>query len=121
MKITYFKTTDGYAAVSNESPKGFKGTLYITQVGDTPESVEETAVDPRQLSKWAEVDVNDLPGEWAKAFGIEEPAAPEVVEPEVVEPEVVEPEALNYVGVVLFFVVATVGIVLLDMLLQSPH
>lgn len=86
MKITYYKAADGYAAVTSESPKGFKGILFIGKSG-TLDKIVETAFEANQLRKMTKVAKADVPPEWVEAFGYEEPD-PEPEPP--VEPPPVE-------------------------------
>lgn len=72
MKTTYYQTADGYIAVTNQSPRGFKGSLYIGKIGPL-DKVTETAFSPQQLCKLTPVDLADVPAEWIEAFGYDEP------------------------------------------------
>jgi hypothetical protein len=84
MKITYYKAGDGYIAVTKESPKGFKGILFIGKTG-TLDKIVETAFEANQLRKLTKVTKADVPAEWVKALGYEEPDPAPPVEPPPVE------------------------------------
>lgn len=76
MGTSYYKTDDGYIAVTSQSPKGFRGSLYIGRGGPI-DAIVETCFSPQQLRRLAAVDLADVPAEWVEALGYDEPVEPE--------------------------------------------
>src|SRR5690349_12114898 len=72
MKITYFQDGDGYLAVTDKSPKDFKGVLFIGKSGVDLE-VKEVVFTPEQLRGLPQIDKSDMPAAWILAFGYEQP------------------------------------------------
>lgn len=69
MKITYFKDPNGNIhTVTDESPKGFKGVLYVGQGPDGEEQVYAVNV----LQKWEKVEEPKPEPEPATNFEIQE-------------------------------------------------
>jgi hypothetical protein len=83
MRITYYQDEHGgYLGVTEESPKGFTGVVFVgrgPQPGGGPETVSEQAYATDQLRRLRRVEPCDVPAEWMEAIGYEEPV---VVEPE---------------------------------------
>ena len=90
MSVTYYQDGHGgYLGLTEESPNGFKGVVFVgrgPQPGRGPESVSEQAYAVDQLRRLERV----VPAEWMAAIGYEEPV---VVEPCKPEPEP-EPEEI---------------------------
>jgi len=88
MSITYYQDEHGgYLGVTGESPKGFRGIIFVgrgPEPGGGPETMHEQAFATDQLGRLDRVDPWDVPAEWMEAIGYEEPVEP--YEPES-EPE----------------------------------
>jgi hypothetical protein len=82
VRIKYFQTECGYLAVTNESPRDFKGVLFIGKFGTDPTKVEEVVITPEQVHNLPEIAKADMPAVWMTAFGYESPITPE---PEQIE------------------------------------
>ena len=85
MNVTYYQDEHGgYLGVTDESPKGFQGVVFVgcgPQPGGGPETVAEQAYAVDQLRRLKQVDPRDVPAEWMEAIGYEEPVVAEL-EPE---------------------------------------
>ena len=94
MGVTYYQDEyGGYLGVTDESPKGFQGVVFVgsgPRPGGGSETVHEQAYAPDQLRRLEQVEAGDVPAEWMEAIGYEEPV---VVEPYKPEPEP-EPEEI---------------------------
>lgn len=97
MRVTYYQDEyGGYLGATEESPKGFKGVVFVgrgPQPGGGPEAVTEQAYAANQLRRLEPVDPCDVPAEWIEAIGYEEPV---VVEPRQPEPEPEREEVTVY-------------------------
>ena len=86
MSITYYQDEhDGYLGVTEESPRGFRGIIFVGRgpdPGGGPETVYEQAYAADQLRRLERVDPRDVPAEWMEAIGYEEPVEPYEPEPE---------------------------------------
>jgi hypothetical protein len=70
MKVSYFKTGHGYTAVTNRSPKGFKGVVFLGRGSDSGiEAIQERAWAWNQLAEMEEVPEVDVPDKWLLALG----------------------------------------------------
>ena len=76
MEIRYFSKDDAFIAVTDISPKGFKGVVLIgkgpTTEGDIT-TVTEQAFAIETLKRLKVVPKHDVPDEWLEAFGYEAP------------------------------------------------
>jgi hypothetical protein len=86
MSITYYQDEHGgYLGVTGESPKGFRGIIFVgrgPEPGGGPETVHEQAYAMDQLGRLDRVDPCDVPAEWMETIGYEEPVEPYEPEPE---------------------------------------
>jgi len=92
MSITYYQDEHGgYLGVTGESPKGFRGIIFVgrgPEPGGGPETVHEQAYATDQLGRLDRVDPWDVPAEWMETIGYEEPVEPYEPEPEPEREEV---------------------------------
>ena len=90
MRITYYQDEHGgYLGVTEESPKGFQGVVFVgcgPRPGGGHETVHEQAYAIDQLRRLERVEACDVPADWMEAIGYEEPVVVEPYEPEP-EPE----------------------------------
>jgi|GEM_PF-6975961 len=86
MNVTYYQDEHGgYLGVTDESPKGFQGVVFVgcgPQPGGGPETVAEQAYAVDQLQRLEPIAPRDVPAEWMEAIGYEEPVEPYEPEPE---------------------------------------
>jgi hypothetical protein len=91
MKVRYYANgCDGYIAVTDQSPKDFKGVLFIgkgPERGGDPTSVVEQVFAINTLQKLTDVPLADVPAEWVLAFGYEYPVMPKPEPQPAPEPE----------------------------------
>ena len=77
MSITYYQDEHGgYLGVTGESPKGFRGIVFVgrgPQPGGGPGTVHEQAYATGQLRRLKRVEPWEVPAEWMVAIGYEEP------------------------------------------------
>jgi hypothetical protein len=76
--ITYYRTPEGYVGLTDESPRGFKGVIFVGRgpKGGGPETVCEQGYVPG--TGWEQVDASEVPDEWIEALGYEQrPLQPE--------------------------------------------
>lgn len=64
--IHYYQTDDGYIAVTDESPAGFEGLIFVGRGGPL-DNIQEQLFPVDQLT--GPVNVNDVPPEWVRALG----------------------------------------------------
>jgi len=64
--ITYYRTGDGYIAITNQSPAGFDGLVFVGRGGPL-DNIQEQLFPVGLLT--APLDVNDVPPEWVRALG----------------------------------------------------
>jgi len=80
MSITYYQDEHGgYLGVTDESPKGFRGVIFVgrgPEPGGGPETVHEQGYATDQLGRLDRVDPWDVPAEWMEAIGYEAPVEP---------------------------------------------
>jgi len=92
MSITYYQDEHGgYLGVTGESPKGFRGIIFVgrgPEPGGGPETVHEQAYATDQLGRLDRVDPWDVPAEWMETIGYEEPVEPYEPEPKPEREEV---------------------------------
>ena len=88
MSVTYYQDEHGgYLGVTEKSPKGFKGVVFVgcgPRPGGGPETVHEQGYATDQFRRLRRVEPCDVPAEWMEAIGYEEPV---VVEPYKPDPE----------------------------------
>jgi len=72
MKTTYYRTGSDYFAVTDESPKEFKGVLFVGR-GGTLGSITEQVYEISALRKLKPVPLKDMPNEWLLALGYDKP------------------------------------------------
>ena len=86
MRITYYQDEHGgYLGVTEESPEGFTGVVFVGRgplPGGGPETVSEQGYATDQLRRLRRVEPCDVPTEWMEAIGYEEPVVVEPYEPE---------------------------------------
>jgi len=80
MKITYYKTSEGYVALTTRCPAGFQDVVFVGRgpKGGGPETVCEQGFSPS--GDWVEIPAEEVPDDWFEALGYEkrpesEPAA----------------------------------------------
>lgn len=78
-KTTLYRDGDSYVLATGESPKGFKGFLFITWTGPTPDALGENVTPLEDLKKLEKVE--DVPDEWRSAFIDKGLLKPEPVKP----------------------------------------
>jgi len=71
-----------YIYMTDESPKGMKGALYLAYEGSGPTSLKETVHAPNKVQGW---DTVELTNEWREAVGLRPIAEPDEPEAEPVE------------------------------------
>lgn len=64
--IRYFRTTDGYIAVTDQSPAGFEGLVFVGRGGPI-DNIQEQLFPADQLTD--PVDVADVDPSWVQALG----------------------------------------------------
>jgi len=69
-KAKYYRRGSQYLALTGESPKGFKGVLFVCRIGDSPGDIKEDVVDQNRLRDWEEVPSKEVPDDWFAAFGL---------------------------------------------------
>lgn len=76
MKITYYKTPDGYVALTTRCPHGFQDVVFVGRgpKGGGPETVCEQGFSPS--GSWVPIPAEEVPDEWFEAFGYEERPEP---------------------------------------------
>lgn len=67
-QLEFYRDGDRYVATTGECPQGFKDFLFLTLVGETPESVTETCYQGDQFTKLTQIEGADVPDDWAEAF-----------------------------------------------------
>lgn len=75
MTIAYFQWGGGYIAVTNQSPKGFKGVIFIgrgAKPGGGLSDIIEQGFAANQLLKQKPIPKNQVPDEWVEALGYEQ-------------------------------------------------
>ena len=72
MGTHYFLTPEGYVGLTDESPKGFRGVVFVGRGprGGGPETVCEQAFTVKD--DWQQVSANEVPDEWFEAIGYDE-------------------------------------------------
>jgi len=85
--VTYYKTPEGYVGLTNDSPRGFKGIIFVGKgpKGGGPETVCEQAYPTTQMKDWEEMDALAVPDDWFEAIGYEERVKPVAPQPEAEE------------------------------------
>ena len=83
----YVDRNETYCEVSEESPKGFKGVLFVTREARELAGriiMSDTALSADQIKDMTPVEPEDIPEIYAEAFGIElpEPEPPRCVNPQ---------------------------------------
>jgi len=66
-RFSFYQNDNGYALVTGECPKGFKGILYAAWQGSL-DRLEETLIPINELCKWQQVKDTEVPDEWFNAF-----------------------------------------------------
>lgn len=78
--ITYYKTGDGYVGITNQSPKGLKGLVFVGKGSEKGiESISEQCYAINQLEKLEKIEARDVPDDWFAAIGLEKRPEPEPV------------------------------------------
>lgn len=67
----YYRRGEEFLALTGESPKGFKGVLFVCLKGDSPGDIKEDVVDKNRLREWKKVPADEVPEDWFAAFGLE--------------------------------------------------
>lgn len=98
MKVKYFQTDNGYLAVTDQSPKDFKGILFIGKIGTDPLNVKEDVFTSEQVLKFREIAKADMPAVWMLAFNYEKPVAPKKPPVEVVEEPLFDPDTFDLIA-----------------------
>ncbi len=78
MKVAYYQTANGFAAVTSEAPKGMDGVLLLgkgPEPGKGIESVKELFFTRELLLKMMPVKKEEVPDIWLKAFDYEKAEA----------------------------------------------
>lgn len=70
-KPKYYRSGEEYLALTGESPKGFKGVLFVCLTGGSPGDIKEDLVDENRLKGWEHVPDKEVPDDWFAAFGLE--------------------------------------------------
>ena len=80
MSISYYRDEHGgYLGVTEDSPKGFKGIVFVgrgSEPGGGPETVHEQGYAADQLRRLEQIEPWDVPAEWMEAIGYEAPVEP---------------------------------------------
>lgn len=69
MSTTYYKSGSGFIAVTSESPKGFKGVVFVGKGGQSLTTITEQAFSVQQLHGLPTIPLSQVPVEWVEAFG----------------------------------------------------
>lgn len=78
--MALYRNGDFYVYLTDQSPKGFDGVLFVAFEGTGPSDLKETVVAPSRVTGWQSI---ELTNEWCAALGL-----PPVEEEEEVEVEV---------------------------------
>jgi hypothetical protein len=68
--ITYYRTPDGYAGLTDQSPRGFQGLVFVgrgPKISGDPDSIEEQGFVPSK--EWVKIPADQVPDEWFDAIG----------------------------------------------------
>lgn len=74
MKITYYRYRDGYLGVTDQSPTGMKGVIFVGRgplEGKGIESVCEQAYPRNCLERMERIGGAEVPDDWFAAIGLE--------------------------------------------------
>lgn len=77
--IHYYQYEDGYIGVTNRSPKGMKGVVFIGRGPNPREGIESVCEQPyakNRLERLKEVREQDVPEDWHEAIGYGKPRKP---------------------------------------------
>jgi len=63
-----FQEGSRYILVSDESPNGFKGSLFVAWEGETPDNLTETIKTTNQIQALQRIELTSISAEWQAAF-----------------------------------------------------